>query len=64
MSKWIVFIIYLLITGLVNYFHEPWRDETHTWLLARDLNIGALFDCLITEGAMPLWPLLLALIGL
>ena len=39
--------------------HEPWRDETHAWLLARDWGAWELLGQMRYEGHFALWHLLL-----
>jgi hypothetical protein len=55
----IFFVLYcfLLLSGIMH--HEPWRDETQAWLLARDQGFLHILKSLSTEGAMPLWHMIL-----
>ena len=39
--------------------HEPWRDELHTWLQAREMGLGALWKEMGYEGHFIPWHLLL-----
>ena len=57
----IIFLgIFSIITSLVLFNHEMWRDEIQAWLLARDSsNILNLLNNLKYEGHTPLWHLLL-----
>jgi hypothetical protein len=32
----IITFVFIVLASFVNVFHEPWRDETQAWLLARD----------------------------
>ncbi len=53
---------WVLTSLLVAYFHEPWRAEAQSWLIARTSDsLGELFFRSATEGAGPLfylwiWP--------
>ena len=42
-KKNIAFFLYTIITFILIFFHENWRDEAQAWLLARDCNIFELF---------------------
>jgi len=35
--------------------HEPWEDEAHTWLVARDLDIISIFKQMAYDGTPSLW---------
>lgn len=39
--------------------HEPWADESHAWLLARDLSVGELWREMAYEGHLLPWHLIL-----
>lgn len=39
--------------------HEPWRDELHAWLQAREMGLGALWEEMAREGHFLPWHLLL-----
>ena len=56
-------IILLLFIGsalYVGYHHEPWADEAHAWLIARDTSLYTLFfKYLHTDGHPALWHLVL-----
>ena len=59
------FLFALLLTGY--FVHEPWRDETQAWLMARDMTIPELWRNAGTEGHPIGWHLLvkpLTLLGL
>lgn len=51
----------LLVNVLAACLHEPWRDETQSWLIARDLSLDEMFATMSAEGHPCLWFLLLAL---
>lgn len=58
----VVVVIYVLFTAFVSSVHEPWADEAHAWLIARD---ASLYDLLFVlphgEGNPSLWHLSLIL---
>ena len=59
--------IYTLVSFLLIFVHEPWRDEAQYWLLARDASIPEILGNISKEGIPPLWQLLLkpfAMLGL
>ena len=63
----IILGIYTLLSFLLVFVHEPWRDEAQYWLLARDASVPEILGNISKEGIPPLWQLLLkplALIGL
>ena len=52
--------VFLLVALAVLLRHEPWRDELHSWLIARDsASPGALFENKRYEGHPSLWYLCL-----
>ena len=52
--------LYVLLSGWITYFHEPWADEAQAWLIARDSSLSDLFlKRLHYEGTPGLWHLLL-----
>lgn len=55
---WIVFGIYAAAVLFGVTTHEPWRDESQSWLLVRDLDLAGLFKILPSEGHPPVWYLL------
>ena len=54
--EWTVLSVYLVLLGVILYFHEPWYDEAQAWLIARD---GSWKDILTViphyEGHPPFW---------
>lgn len=55
-------LLWLLLCGilLVGYVvHEPWRDETQAWLMARDMDFFQLWSNAGTEGHPIGWHLLI-----
>lgn len=39
----IVLGLYVLLSGWITHFHEPWADEAQSWLIARDSSLSDLF---------------------
>lgn len=58
-KKIIVFTFYAIITLILIYFHENWRDEAQAWLIARDCNFIELITEMKYEGHFLLWYLIL-----
>ena len=53
-------IVYSLCQIVLAVFHEPWRDESQAWLIARDSGVWqAVAVVSREEGHPPLWSLLL-----
>lgn len=55
-----VMIIYSVLTFVTIVFHENWRDEAQSWLIARDLNFVDIFKQMKYEGHPCLWHLIIA----
>lgn len=55
----IIALIYAAITLTIVIFHENWRDEAQSWLIARDLSIIDIFKQMKYEGHPVLWYLIL-----
>lgn len=52
--------LYVLVVALAISRHEPWTDEAHSWLLARDAGLWDLWTRLMHyEGSPGLWQTLL-----
>lgn len=52
--------LFLLISVTVMINHEPWRDESHAWLIARDsVSLGELYSAVRYEGTPILWHFML-----
>ncbi len=52
--------VYAVLLALTVHHHEPWADEAHSWLLARDASLGQLWGHLLHyEGTPGLWQTLL-----
>lgn len=56
-----VFGLFMLLSAVVSYFHEPWLDEAQSWMIGRD---ASYFDMIFVlphyEGHPPLWWLILS----
>ena len=55
----IIFLIYISISAFLAIKHEPWRDEIHGWLMAKEYSIFELFKISRIEGHPILWHLIL-----
>ena len=58
-KKIIIIFIYLVISFFFICFHEEWRDEAQSWLIAENLNFFELLDQMKYEGHPYLWYLIL-----
>ncbi len=56
---WIVFILYSILNLILMLNHEPWRDEIHAWLMAKELSIPELIVASRFDGHPILWHLIL-----
>ncbi len=56
---WLIFILYSIINLILMLKHEPWRDEIHAWLMAKELSIPELIEASRFDGHPILWHLLL-----
>ena len=56
---WSIFILYGLINIVLVFFHEPWRDELHAWIMAKKLSIPQLLSESRFDGHPILWHLIL-----
>ncbi len=56
---WIIFIIYLIINVFLVVIHEPWRDEIHSWLMAKNYGLFELIRESRFDGHPILWQLIL-----
>ena len=53
--KWAIVALYGVVVLAIVPVHEPWRDEAHTWLIARDLSYGGMIQQMHYEGYPALW---------
>ena len=51
--------IYVCVNLFLIYFHEPWRDEAQTWLIARDVPLWEIPGYMSYEGHPCLWHLII-----
>lgn len=51
----IVFGLFIYLTTVGVFTHEPWLDEAQAWLIAQDLNFFELLKHMKYEGHMFLW---------
>ena len=56
---WIIFILYAILNFIFLLNHEPWRDEVHSWLMAKELSIPELIVESRYDGHPILWHLIL-----
>lgn len=56
---WLIFILYSIINLILMLKHEPWRDEIHAWLMAKELSIPELIEASRFDGHPILWHLIL-----
>lgn len=58
----IVFCVFILLSAVISYFHEPWLDEAQSWMIGRD---ASYYDMIFVlphyEGHPPVWSLLLSI---
>ena len=58
--RWAVLALFAALVGFTSWHHEPWDDEAHAWLMARELPLSELvFQYIPYEGSPPLWHVLL-----
>ena len=58
--KTMVFISFVVLISIVNYYHEAWYDEAQAWMIAKESSIYELiFVIPHSEGHPPLWSLIL-----
>lgn len=57
--QWITFLLWCVITLVLLFAHEPWRDELQSYLLTKELSLPALFEQMKYEGHFLLWYILL-----
>lgn len=57
--EWGLFLAVAGVSAASVATHEPWRDELHAWLQAREMGLGALWKEMACEGHFMPWYLLL-----
>ncbi len=56
-----VLLLYAALIAFIDFFHEPWFDETQAWLIARCASYREIFTYIPHyEGHPPLWYLILS----
>lgn len=55
----VCFIFFLIVNAGLAYVHEPWRDEVHAWLMAKNMSIPELIAFSGYEGHPVLWHIML-----
>ena len=58
-KKWLLMAGYLACMIILAFLHEPWVDELHAWVMAKDLSLGELISSMRDEGHFCLWFLIL-----
>jgi len=56
----LIMLMYSIVTLVFVFFHENWRDEAQSWLIAKDLNFIDIFKQMRYEGHPCLWYLMIA----
>jgi hypothetical protein len=56
---WGLVLLVAVVSAASAALHEPWRDELHAWLLAREMGVGELWREMAYEGHFLPWFLLL-----
>lgn len=55
-----IFILFIVLSLILGYYHEPWADEAQAWLIARDASVPEIiFSISRYEGSPSLWQLIL-----
>ncbi|HMW04050.1 MAG TPA: hypothetical protein PK079_02375 [Leptospiraceae bacterium] len=59
-KKYFLLSLYILITTMIAFHHELWRDEVDVWLMARDVSSPKDFFAYLSNSGHPgLWHLIL-----
>ncbi|MBO5724304.1 MAG: hypothetical protein J6S58_05685 [Lentisphaeria bacterium] len=58
-GKWILWILYGIITLTLIFYHENWQDELHAWVMARELSFTQIIHAMRYDGHFALWHFLL-----
>lgn len=56
---WLLLASYLVCVVLLALIHEPWLDELHAWVMAKDMSLPELLSAMKVEGHFCLWFILL-----
>ena len=57
--NWSLLFGYVAVVTFLASFHEPWMDELHAWVMARDMSFRELVAYMKVEGHFCLWSLIL-----
>lgn len=57
--EWALVMFVVGVSAVSVALHEPWRDELHAWLQAREMGLGGLWREMAYEGHFLPWHLLL-----
>lgn len=57
--RFALLISYMALTATLALFHEPWRDEADTWLMARDSSLSTIASIVPNMGTPIGWYLIL-----
>ena len=55
LKKWLLLAGYLVCVVFLTVIHEPWLDELHAWVMARDMSLPELWSAMKVEGHFCLW---------
>ena len=55
----VCFIIFIICTVFISFFHEPWLDEFQAWAISKETIYDILFVIPHSEAHPPLWHLVL-----
>lgn len=55
LKKWLLLAGYLVCVVFLAVIHEPWLDELHAWVMARDMSFSELWSAMKVEGHFCLW---------
>ena len=55
----LIMIIYSVFSFIILLFHESWRDEAQSWLIAKDLGFFQILQQMKYEGHFFLWYVIL-----
>lgn len=62
---YLTLLIYIILIGIIIYYHEAWTDEAHVWLISRDST--SFFELLFTNlryvGHPSLWYIFLRIVS-
>ena len=56
----LILLLYSTVTFIIMLYHESWRDEAQTWLIAKNLSFIDIFKQMKYEGHPCLWNYIIA----